>query len=175
MEYFEGWFMSRVWFTSDLHLGHKGVSRFRKEFSSDEEHNEILYDNLATSVGKRDTLFLLGDIAFSREWLYKIDKIACQKKTLVLGNHDMQRGYDVSIYDLIDVYDNIQSLMNYKGCWLSHCPMHPEEIRNRKLNIHGHTHYYNVDYGSTRYYNVCPEHHNWKPVLFSQIKEERVL
>ena len=53
--------------------------------------------------------------------------------------------------------------------------MHPEEIRNRKLNIHGHTHYYKIEQEGDKYYNVCPEHHKWKPVLFSQIKEDRGL
>ena len=162
--------MSRVWFTSDLHLGHNGVHRFRKEFYSDEVHHNVMFDNLATAVGKRDTIFMLGDMAFSKEWLLKIKDIVCQRKILVMGNHDLQKGYDVTIHDIVDTYDVVQSLMNYKRTWLSHAPIHPEEIRNRLLNIHWHCHYYKVD--DPRYYNVCPEHHNWKPVLFTEIKEK---
>ena len=162
--------MSRVWFTSDSHLGHNGVIRFRKEFSSDEEHHNTIFDNIATTVGKRDTIFMLGDMTLSKEWLLKIKAIACQRKVLVLGNHDCQKGSDITIHDIVDAYDTVQSLMNYKRCWLSHAPIHPDEIRNRILNIHGHTHYHKID--DPRYYNVCPEHHNWKPVLFTEIKEK---
>lgn len=161
--------MSRVWFTSDLHLGHKGVCRFREKFNSDEEHHNTLYESLVTSVGKRDILYLLGDIAFSKEWLDKIGEIKCQKKILVMGNHDQQKGYDVTIQDIVNTYDSVLSLVTYKGYWITHCPIHPDEIRNRKGVIAGHTHFYNIN--DPRYFNVCPENTNWRPILFSEIVE----
>lgn len=35
--------------------------------------------------------------------------------------------------------NKVYSLVKYKGFWLSHAPIHPEELRGCK-NIHGHCH-----------------------------------
>ena len=82
--------MSRLMITSDLHLGHSNINKFRP-FKSSEEHHEVVFDNLASNIGKRDSLILLGDIAFDEYWLKRLDQIKCAKKTLILGNHDTEK------------------------------------------------------------------------------------
>lgn len=79
--------MSKLMISSDLHLGHKAICKYRKDFKSSEEHNEILFDNLASNVNKADTLYLLGDVAFDKYWLDKVSKINCKHKKLICGNH----------------------------------------------------------------------------------------
>lgn len=168
--------MSRLLLTSDLHLGHKAICKYRTQFSSAEEHHEIIYDNLATNVNRRDSLILLGDIAFTPEWLAKIGEIKCVKKTLILGNHDLERG--MKFTDLVGVYDDVQSLMSKRNTWFSHCPIHPQEMRNRKYCVHGHLHNKVVtedgcDYGDPdpRYWNVCVEHTGYKPISFHELEQ----
>lgn len=43
-------------------------------------------------------------------------------------------------------------LFSYKNTWISHCPIHPQELRNRDGNIHGHLH--NSIVPDLRYFNV---------------------
>lgn len=170
--------MSRLFLTSDLHLGHKNISKYRTEFKSSEEHHEIMFDNLASAVNKRDTVFFLGDIAFDKYWLDKIKSLNINHKRLVVGNHDTERG--ITMRDLCDTYDSVVALMAHRGYWLSHCPIHPQEMRGRTGNIHGHLHsklvereqessgHYVIktDVPDGSYINVCVEHTDWKPILW---------
>lgn len=155
--------MSKVWVTSDLHLGHEGVTRFRKEFSSAEEHHNTVFENFATTVGKRDTVIFLGDIAFSEAWNTRIAQVRTLKKILVMGNHDLP------IQSLVGTYDDITGFMTRKGFWLSHCPIHEAEFYRRKGNIHGHTHYNNIP--DKRYFNASLENTGFKPILWDEIVE----
>ena len=159
--------MSRLLLTSDLHLGHKNILKFRGGFKSQEEHDETLFDNLATTLNKRDSIIFLGDIAFNLHWLTKIAGLKCAKKTLILGNHDLERG--VTMRQLTLTYDRIESLMSKRGAYFSHCPIHPSQFRGNKYNIHGHLHNGVIrDRGALLIYiNVCVEHTDWKPITFS--------
>lgn len=78
--------MSR-YIISDTHLGHNSIHKFRDGFSSAEDHHDRIYEGLC-KIPKRATLFLLGDIAFTPEWLQKIKDLPCQNKILLVGNHD---------------------------------------------------------------------------------------
>jgi len=153
--------MARLIATSDLHLGHSNILKFREGFKTVEEHNEILLDNLKSSVNKRDHLILLGDIAFTPYWNERIKEVKCLQKTLILGNHETDR--QVPFQDLVDTYDKIHSLWSRKRSWFSHCPIHPQEFRGKEHNIHGHLHG-NVIKDDPRYVNVCVDHHDFKPV-----------
>jgi len=153
---------------SDLHLGHTGVVRFRTDFTSSEEHHNIILENVASSVNKRDTLLVLGDIAFNTEWLEKFINIKCMRKIVIPGNHDLP----VKTWASLGFFDNPTNQMfafhSMKGAWFSHCPIHPEEIRNRRGNIHGHTHNHNIN--DPRYFNASMENlPEWKPIDLSQV------
>ena len=171
--------MANVWFTSDLHLGHRNICKFRTYFSSPEEHHEVITDNLASSVKKNDLLWILGDSVFDTDYLGHLDRIRCQKH-LVIGNHCAER-YDQKL--LYAKFNKVYGLKKKYGAWLTHAPIHPEELRGNWC-IHGHTHNhlikkvihlgeqyvrYDVD---ERYINVCPEHHDWKPVDLAWVKNE---
>lgn len=178
--------MSRLMITSDLHLGHNNICKYRTEFATAEEHHETLFENLAANVNKRDSLIMLGDMCFSKEWLERIKTIKCAKTTLIVGNHDLEFG--IHMRDLVETYDAIYSLWSKRNFWFSHAPIHPQEMRGKKANIHGHLHgnmvwkrteqtpHMNeagemVDYLDeidTNYINVCVEHTDWKPVLFQE-------
>jgi calcineurin-like phosphoesterase family protein len=151
-----------------------------------EEHNEIIYDNLASNINKRDTLFLLGDIAFDLGWHQRIAEIRCKNKVLILGNHDTDRS--VKVREFTDCYDKVHGLLSHRNYWWSHCPIHPQELRERKGNIHGHLHGNHVMaeeqecFGiigehtwqelDTRYINACVEHTDFKPVSFEELVGE---
>jgi len=176
--------MSKLLITSDLHLGHKNICKYRTQFSSADEHHNFIFENLATNVGKRDTLYILGDCAFDKYWLEKIKGIKCQHKKLICGNHDTEHH---TMLELCDAFDSVEALMSKRNVWFSHCPIHPQEMRGRLLNIHGHLHNQIVMEGATdcfntyyeevdtNYFNACVEHTNYKPISFSEIMEIRGL
>lgn len=148
--------MSKVWISSDWHIGHKNIHKFRsikngffRDFTCEADHREWLGDCVASTVRKRDVLYLLGDIAFTEEALEFVGKLP-GRKVLVKGNHDVKKS---SLYS--KVFDQVHGLTKYKGRWLSHAPMHPVELRG-KVNFHGHVHFHSLE-DRKSYQNVCVE------------------
>lgn len=146
--------MSIVYFSSDWHLGHKNIHKFRCkkngfpiDFKDEKDHREWLFDQVSPILTKRDTVYLLGDIAFSVETLAELKKLP-GRKVLVKGNHCLIK--DNKLYN--SVFDQIHGITKYKKVWLTHCPIHPEELRG-KVNLHGHVHYATLKDG--RYFNCC--------------------
>lgn len=179
--------MTKRLITSDLHLGHKNAYKWRP-FDSPEEHDGVVWDNLRSSLNKRDSIFFLGDVAFTTEWLQKIKDLPCKNKVLILGNHDSE---NIECSKMLwETYDQVHSMLNYKGTILSHCPIHESEFRGKVLNVHGHLHQREVwetesklqydcvgvyldseEVKSKKYFNVCLEHTEYKPLDFQKIKD----
>jgi len=152
---------------SDMHLGHKDIhKKFRTQFNSDEEHDQTIITNYLNTITKRDTVYFLGDIAFSDEAIEKVQKLPGYK-ILVLGNHDVDRGTNRA-KALQACFDKICGITSKHQIWLTHAPIHPEELRG-KFNIHGHVH--NKTLQDYRYANVSMENINYTPVTFQEIQE----
>lgn len=163
--------MSNVLFLSDLHLDHQNICNFRTQFSSVKEHNECIKENYHKIVKPKDTVWFLGDVAFSKESLEDL-KTWSGIKHIVLGNHDgssesKKRGYNIK--DMLEVYSSIHGFTRQYGFWLSHCPIREEELRGRHC-IYGHTH--NELINDNRYLSVCMEHINYTPISLEQIRDE---
>jgi calcineurin-like phosphoesterase family protein len=56
--------MSNVWFTSDWHIGHKNILKYRDGFQSTDEHDATLIENYQSLISKRDIVYFLGDMVF---------------------------------------------------------------------------------------------------------------
>src|SRR5262245_43031689 len=93
--------MGDVWFTSDLHIGHKKVAALRMgheqvpDFWTDHEtnrHDEILAEKWDAAISADDHVWVLGDISsgsgtgqrYALEWLNARPGV----KHLIAGNHD---------------------------------------------------------------------------------------
>ena len=163
--------MSRVFFISDLHLGHKNILKFSGGFrygETIEQHDQWIIDQINSAVKKRDILYILGDLAFGNENLTKLSKINGQKN-LILGNHD--KG-NMTLYT--PYFQCIYGMKKYKGFWLSHAPLHTQSRRGL-FNIHGHVHQNSVP--ELDYINVSVEVLNGVPLSYEQIlaiREERL-
>jgi len=151
--------MSNVWFCSDLHFGHKNISKFRKEVESEVHNRWRITDDWYNTVTKRDIVFVLGDAAFTMDTVSDFGLLP-GKKFLIRGNHDT---LNTSVY--LKYFTEVYGLIKYKEFWLSHAPIHPDELRGRR-NLHGHVHYNNVQtemkhfpqlQDDSRYFNCCPE------------------
>lgn len=140
--------MSNIWFCSDLHFGHNNIQRYRKEVISEEHNRTSIVLDWQSSVKKKDTVYVLGDACFTLETLPVFGNLA-GKKILIRGNHD-----ELPAQEYLKYFDEVYGIIKYKGYWLSHAPIHPNELRD-KQNIHGHVHYNSVD--SPWYVNACVE------------------
>lgn len=161
--------MSRVFFISDLHLGHKSILNFSPSRGGNtvDEHDHMLVAKWNMVVNKRDTVYVLGDVCFDASKLILLNEMVGTKH-LILGNHDK---FQLPVYQ--KYFYKIHGFRTYKGFWISHAPLHPDELRGRK-NIHGHVHSniitdLNGEHDD-RYISVCVEQTNGYPILFDAIK-----
>jgi len=152
--------MSRVLLIADMHFGHRAICKYRP-FDTSENHDSLIIKNWKESVGKRDIVHVLGDAAFTVQGLSKIAELPGRKK-LIAGNHD-----SLNAMQYLSVFEDVMGTIKYKGVWLSHIPVHPDELRGH-FNIHGHSHDHVID--DPRYANVCVEYTEYKPVLFTEVK-----
>ena len=160
------------YFTSDLHLGHRAIAKYRTKFATAEEHDEYILQRME-KLGKRDILYILGDFLFDGpkydEYITRIRKMRCRIK-LVMGNHD-----SLLLYKEINQAPQTPEgsieiqlpLFSYKNFWLSHAPIHPQEMRKRHGNIHGHLHLESVQ--DDMYFNVNIDVNGYEFVKFDDI------
>lgn len=150
-----------VFFVGDPHLGHKNIAKFRPWVKSTEDNTNIFCKHWQNTINKNDIIYVMGDAAFSDEAL-NVYKSLRGRKILIKGNHDDY----VSTKLQAEVFDEIHGMLSYKRVWLTHCPIHPHEMRGRLANVHGHVHLKSVKkktwYGSLRddpqYINTCVDH-----------------
>lgn len=148
--------------TSDWHLGHRSIGKYRERdgILTEQQSSALILSNYKKLIRKKDVVWFHGDIIFDPNYLQKVKDLPGYKK-LIMGNHDTEKNKKVTLSDLMLVFDSIDSLVKKRGVWLSHAPIHPDELRGA-FNIHGHTHYHVID--DHRYVNVCVEQTGYSPI-----------
>lgn len=122
-----------VYFASDLHLGHLLASDMRG-FNDIRDHDEAVIESLLKVDHKRAMIWILGDVAMSRSSLSLLGELKSNLK-MVRGNHDQ---FNIEEYQ--EYFSEIHGFLKYKNLWLSHCPIHPQEMYRCNANVHGHIH-----------------------------------
>ena len=96
-----------IWFTSDLHLDHGNIIRFsNRPFKSLDDMNNQLVERWNSKVAEKDTVYILGDFAFKRE--FEFAKQLNGQKFLIPGDHDKLRKekvYEGNLTILLPLYD----------------------------------------------------------------------
>lgn len=156
--------MSKVWFISDLHLDHKSIHHFCPDRGGEdlEGHNLWVIERLNLALCKRDTLWILGDVSFSLDGLRYLSLLNCQYIKFVLGNHDR---FDIQVY--LKYGRVYPGLTRYKQMWLSHCPIHPLELRGMR-NVHGHVHHSKLE--DDRYIHVGVDARHGLPTGLEELR-----
>lgn len=161
--------MQKIFITSDTHFSHKKIIEFEakhRPFKTIDEHDEELIKRWNAKVGKRDTVWHLGDFCFSEKALEIAGRLNGIKK-LVLGNHDM-----LATDKYLKYFNKVYGAVSYKGYILTHMPVHPNQKYRYKGNIHGHMHSKSVTiklYIDPFYINVSVERHDLAPVEFNKL------
>jgi len=146
-----------IWLTGDYHLDHlnlwEGIRK--EEFSSLEEMNQVIWDNLFSRLCRKDTLYFLGDLAMKDTPLIKLflEKLSSLSINLLFirGNHDKNgvlkwlRYFNIDWHELTSIKINNQKLV------LCHYSMRTWESSHRgSWQAHAHSHG-----------NLCPAGFQW--------------
>lgn len=149
------------YFISDLHLGHKKIIEFQQEtrpFSNLEDHDNWIIEGINMTVGLHDKLYILGDVAFSRKGLERVNDIICKNIRIVLGNHDLRATEE---YLAPDNVRRVYGAIKLGDLMLTHIPIHPSQLRDC-INVHGHLH--SGKLADNRYINVNVDCIGNKPI-----------
>lgn len=140
---------NKVWFTSDLHLGHDKEFVWKaRGFSSVGEMNETIIRNINDIVNEADTLYILGDLALCPidEAKYWLSQIKCKNIVVIIGNHDTD--VRIKLYEELGFKVQFGGRLRYGKYhfFLSHYPTltaNPGEdkLTLAHINLYGHTHH----------------------------------
>jgi calcineurin-like phosphoesterase family protein len=168
--------------TSDLHLDHAKILEFdrpdgsaMRPYSCLEEMQQDLEERWNRKIHKGDTVYCLGDIAFSKTGLRLMERFN-GRKVLIAGNHDR---LPAKLY--LQYFDDIRGAYFHQGdstmlggLIFTHIPVHPDNLRGHYLgNVHGHLHCHQVirdGQVDRRYFNACLERNDFEPVALECIK-----
>lgn len=163
-----------IWFTADLHLGHKNIIDYcGRPWGDTEEMDQALCDIFERNLKAGDVLYVLGDTSF--KWksaaafieTMKIHGVQCH---YVFGNHDDKktrremRGRCATASYMRHIKVGEQKIT------LCHYPMRMwRDSQHGAWNLYGHCHGDIEDIGLQ--YDVGIDRNDLKPVSFDQLKE----
>jgi calcineurin-like phosphoesterase family protein len=156
---------NNVWFTSDTHYGHsnivRGVTNWRnvegeipveqvRDFSTVEDMNSLMIENINKNVSSSDWLIHLGDWSFGgydkiQEFR---EQINCNNIVLILGNHDHHIQRDVpkfrKMFNHIAHYEELKITRTNEAnntLILCHYPIISwNQMHHGSFMLHGHQH-----------------------------------
>lgn len=175
-----------IYFTSDLHFGHKNIIRFdNRPFNDIEEMNKVLIENWNKVVSNIDTIYILGDMFWYKTDTKHILQQLNGRKILIKGNHDDVKGIE-NYFE--DIFNYLEIKYNHKTFILSHYPI---LIYNKQhsngIMLYGHVHnseeeiyiqemkkYLTNKNIPCNMYNVGCMLNNYKPISIEKIIEELI-
>jgi len=154
--------INNLYLWSDIHFGHKNIIKYsNRPFESIQQMEDAFVKNYTDKITNDDVVIWGGDIGFMKAgFLNEIIRPLPGKKILIVGNHDLDRSFNLLAFDCFDethlclplVVDNIKFV-------ITHYPLTrvPEDC----YNIHGHIHTNLINDG--KHFNMCVEHTNYAP------------
>lgn len=184
--------MSRIWITSDLHIGHDRDFIYRdRGFETIKQHDDALVENWNRLVEADDVVYILGDVMMKHnlqdgDFSYGLSILEKLNGRLIIirGNHDSEGKIERyrSCHNVMSA-GNAALYLNYpaEGGYHFYLTHYPTLVSHKKLkpvktallNLYGHTHQKEHFYEGHPYmYCVCQDAHDLKPVLLDDIIEE---
>lgn len=131
--------MSQVFFTSDLHFGHKNIIDYcNRPFSSVKDMDGALIQAWNARVSSEDTVFVLGDFAFESSARAQQALAQLQgEKILIRGNHDRVAG----VMGWKEIHDALFIRVQGVGLYLHHYPLRDWPGKwSGAIHLYGHVH-----------------------------------
>lgn len=133
---------NKIWFTSDLHFGHKRIIEFcpkTRPYSSVDEMNDDIINKWNSSVEEKDIVFILGDVSFAKEdetneYLSQLNG----RKILITGNHD--KGLNKRYFD--QTYQSYaEAKIDGVDVIMCHYPIYEwNKMHYGSYHLYGHVH-----------------------------------
>lgn len=165
-----------IYFTSDLHLGHKNIIEYEdRPFKNIEDMTLGLIQKWNEVVKPTDDVYILGDFAFQNSYMTPptINVILWRlngKKHLIIGNHDTwinKQTFNPRCFEEMVYYKELK--INGKFIILSHYPIESWNGKEHgSIHLHGHTHKPDSRPEINRY-NVGCMLYDYKPVTLNQL------
>ena len=164
------------YYISDLHFFHENILKLSKRpfLNIDDMHLNII-NNWNSLITDRDTVYILGDIAYLKNIDYLSDltnliKKLKGKKVLIYGNHDMNLLNKDEFCDLfVGIYNYLEISDFGKKIILFHYPIEEwNDFFKGSIHLHGHVHNNPVSPILNRY-NVSADCINFKPVSLKDL------
>ena len=134
--------MSKKWFTSDQHLGHRNIIKYcGRPFSDVQEMDERIIVLWQSIVQPEDIVYVLGDFSFHEpEKTTSILSRLPGHKVLIKGNHDnRKRLKKVRGWNSIKDYHELK--FGETRVVLSHYPIQEWRAKGSgSFHLHGHSH-----------------------------------
>lgn len=168
-----------IFFTSDLHLGHRNaIKHCNRPFDSVEQMNNNLISNINNIVGLNDKLYILGDFTAygvkRGDGIRFREQIVCKNVYLIYGNHDKDY-QECHCFQGLYHYHEVKTDQGKVICF--HYPIHVWNHKHHgSLHLHGHQHNkpeyntQNKENGLLRY-DVGVDANNYKPVSLEEIRK----
>ena len=169
--------MSRYWFTSDSHFGHKYIINLcHRPFKYVFHMDKTIINNWNSRVKDNDTVFHLGDFAYRNSLsVNSYEKYLNGKLILIRGNHDHNNNNKT-------VIEHVMIYMGKRNIFLTHDPDFASggTYGGSVLTFCGHVHNswkfrrfeypkYDVAYDAV---NLSVEMWNYMPVSIEEILKE---
>ena len=194
-----------IFFTSDLHVSHGNIIKYCSErwnFLNESERdilengsveesknmrvgqdsidrmNETIINNINAKVGKKDALWILGDVGWFKNRNQVTDfynQLNCNRIYLVVGNHDQVNLYLYSNNLLAGVYDQAIINVGKHVVHLNHyAMMRWDQSHHGSYHLFGHSHgqlnnFIAEKFPQYKMLDVGIDGHDFKPWSFDEI------
>jgi calcineurin-like phosphoesterase family protein len=185
--------MANIFFGSDPHFGHANMMKFivhaldcpkrlpglnegateascdcpkMRPFASVEEMDEFMVQEHNKIVRPPDKFYCLGDVAIGKNHIKTIGRLNGHKR-LVRGNHDI---FPDKYYT--PFFESIYGSRVFEDMILTHIPIHPESLKQKWTNVHGHVHN-NVPalHFGVKYLNISVEVTDYRPLAIEEVRQ----
>lgn len=141
--------------SSDFHLAHKNIFKFcNRPFKTIDEFDIALIKEVSQKIKENDTLYFLGDLAFSNQVAEEFINSLKGKMVFIKGNHDYKTlnflRQNKNFREKVKVYDYLEIVRNQKTIVLFHYP-----ILEWNKAYHGSIHLYGHWHGKHNYAGKC--------------------
>jgi calcineurin-like phosphoesterase family protein len=130
----------KVFFTADLHLGHRNIIGYcNRPFSTGEEMDQAIIWSINKTVAQEDVLYIIGDFCHKGgHAAYYREQIVCNHVHIILGNHDEPSKFTSGFSS---VSDQKMILYTNQKIFMCHYPMRSWSGSYRKSwMLYGHVH-----------------------------------
>lgn len=164
--------LDKIFFTSDLHLLHPKIVKIQDRPTTIEEHDEWLINRINSKVGKKDELYILGDVSMAPRIPTEslIDKMN-GKKHLILGNHDNNIKTSNRFESISQIKDFI-----FKGKERIHIVLCHYPMRAWNRSHYGSYHLYGHVHGSLKpgiqSFDIGVDSNNYYPLSLREVLEK---